>query len=235
MSTDPQADALSALGEFSLREANLGATLVRLTESACEAIHHADIATLTVLTRTGEPATPYFTDELAQEVDEAQYVSGRGPCLEAVHRGHVVRLDDVAAETDRYPEFARTATVNGIASTLSVPMLAGDGPLGSLNLYAEGTAAFDGADEARARAVVAPISSAVANAATFRRAVERADQLQEAMRSRAVIEQAKGMIMAATGCDAGEAFDLLREQSQAENRKLRDIAEQVVRQRSRRR
>jgi AmiR/NasT family two-component response regulator len=57
---------------------------------------------------------------------------------------------------------------------------------------------------------------------------EELEGLRAAMHSRAVIEQAKGIIMGATGCDAEAAFDLLRQQSQHLNRKLRDVAEEVV-------
>jgi AmiR/NasT family two-component response regulator len=76
--------------------------------------------------------------------------------------------------------------------------------------------------------LAAAASIVLANASAYWAALELSEQLNDAMRSRAVIEQAKGVIMATAGCNADAAFDLLREQSQSENRKLRDIAQDIV-------
>lgn len=100
--------------------------------------------------------------------------------------------------------------------------------MGALNLYAAAPGVFVDEDLTPATRIAELIGVTIANASAYWRTFELSRQLEEALRSRAIIEQAKGVIMATTGVDADDAFILLREQSQAENRKLRDIARELV-------
>jgi len=139
----------------------------------------------------------------------------------------VVRIEDTAADA-RYPEFSAAARRHGILSTLSLPLVAGPVAQGASNLYSRELAAFTGADEGIGLELAAVASVVLANASAYWQAFDLSEQLNEAMASRAVIEQAKGVIMSSMGCDADTAFDLLRAQSQSENRKLRGIAQEIV-------
>lgn len=107
---------------------------------------------------------------------------------------------------------------------MSIPVIVGDEAIGALNFYSQEAAHFD---SAAAQAGEAFAGQAAIIAAYTDRA-ELAGHLQTAMASRAVIEQAKGIIMGTMGCTPDEAFDILRQQSQTENRKLRDVAEELV-------
>jgi hypothetical protein len=100
--------------------------------------------------------------------------------------------------------------------------------VGALNLYAPAVAAFDSASADRLRSFATRAAFLLLNHQAYWDARSLGENLATAMRSRAEIEQAKGIIMAATGCTPDEAFDELRVQSQAENVKLRDIAAEVV-------
>jgi GAF domain-containing protein len=128
-----------------------------------------------------------------------------------------------------YPEFAEAAQAHGVQSTLSLPLVAGDERLGALNLYARIPGGFTSDDEALGVDLAAAAAIVLANASAFWAASQLSEQLGQAMQSRAVIEQAKGILMARSPkITADEAFDVLRKASQRENLKVRDIAQRIV-------
>ncbi len=228
LSTDARSEALHALSRFLVTEASLGETLQFVTELAMRAMPKAEIAGISMLDSKERPTTSVYTDVTSPEIDAGQYESGAGPCLDAWRLQTVVRVDDMRAATDRYPLFARIALAHGVLSTLSLPLMAGGQGLGALNLYAREPGGFSQEDEAVGVDLSAAASIVLSNATAYWGAFELGEQLAEAMESRAVIEQAKGVIMGAMGCTADEAFDVLRQQSQIENRKLREIAQEIT-------
>lgn len=102
-----------------------------------------------------------------------------------------------------------------------------------MNLYSRQEAHFDEESERVGGVMAAHAAIAVVNATAYWEKANLSDQLSQAMASRAVIEQAKGVIMATMGCSAEDAFEVLRQQSQAQNEKLRDIADAIVRRQKR--
>src|SRR5919199_3380987 len=234
MSSDPRRDALRALSTFLVSDAPVGDTLQRVADLTTDALSGAEIAGIAMLGADGTPTTAIYTDETSPEVDKAQYSSGRGPCLDAWRQQRTVRVDDMSLAVDEYPEFARTALDHGIPSTLSLALVAGGQGLGALNLYARSVGAFTKDDEELGEEVAAAAAAVLANSTAYWAAFELGEGLTEAMRSRAVIEQAKGILMAGSPeLDADDAFDLLRRASQRENVKLRDIALRIVERRPR--
>ena len=127
---------------------------------------------------------------------------------------------------DRWPDYAPGAAAAGIGSVLSVPLPMQESVTGALNLYSTTTHAFDDESMEVARGFAG--YAAVANAQLYATTATLARQMQEAMESRAVIEQAKGVITGQNRCSEQEAFDRLVRASQSRNRKLRDIAAAVV-------
>ena len=233
MSSDPRSAALRALSTFLVTDASLGETLHHLAECATAAIPGADLAGISILGPDGRPRTAAYTDPESPAVDQAQYESGRGPCLDAWREQRTVRLDDMTEAATVYPEFARASLRCGIPSTLSLSLVAGADGIGALNLYARKKSAFSDDDEALGEELATVTAAVVSNARAYWRAREHSEGLSEAMRSRAVIEQAKGILMARSpGLHADGAFDLLRRASQRENVKLREIAERIVERRS---
>ena len=229
MSSDAAAQALRALSQFLVAERSMGDTLLRVSEITIDALPPAEMAGITMLGDDGTPTTGVFTDPQAPEIDAAQYAAGRGPCLDAWRHGRVVVLDDVAGAVDDYPEFVRAAQAYGVGSVLSLPLAAGDTGLGALNLYAPAGKSFADSDEALGLDLAAAASIVLANASAYWEASQLSEQLTEAMRSRAVIEQAKGMLMARSPeLSPADAFDVLRRASQRENVKLREIAQRIV-------
>ena len=224
------ADALNegtnVLTNFVVGRQTLGETLDQVARLACETVPGASVAGLTLL-KDGRPQTSVFTDRTSPEIDQVQYDADAGPCIDAMRLGQILKVESTKEE-ERWPEFRQAAQERGILSTLSMPLLVAGEAVGALNLYARTERAFDETQEGIAAGFAAQVSVAVANAQAYWEAKDVADQLHEAMRSRAVIEQAKGMLMSAQGCSADEAFDLLVRASQRSNRKLREIAEELV-------
>jgi GAF domain-containing protein len=229
MTSDPRAAALSALSGFLLSELSLGDTLLRVAEIATDAFPAASIAGITLTDEYGRLQTGVYTDEASPEIDASQYESDRGPCLDAWRDRRIVRIDDMEEAKREYPEFAGAALDHKVFSTISFPMLAGGVAIGALNLYSTQQQGFMEADEPMGTELTAAASVVLANATAYWSAIELGEGLSEAMKSRAVIEQAKGLLMARSpDLDADAAFDLLRRASQRENVKLRDVAQRIV-------
>jgi len=229
MLSDAQAQALRALSNFLVSKTSMGDTLLTVSQITVDALPGAEMAGISLLGEDGRPTTGVFTDQQAPEIDTAQYESGRGPCLDSWRQGEVIRLDDVESAAGAYPEFAKAAQAHGVQSTLSLPLVAGDERLGALNLYARVVGGFTSDDEALGTDLAAAAAIVLANASAFWAASQLSEQLGQAMQSRAVIEQAKGVLMARSPkMTADEAFDVLRKASQRENLKVRDIAQRIV-------
>jgi GAF domain-containing protein len=229
MPPDARARALSALARFQVSSATVGDTLQRIAEITIDAVPSAAVAGMTTLADDGQPTTAIYTDEDSPEIDAAQYREGRGPCLDAWRQNRVLRVDRVDDHTEAYPGFVAACRDHGVMSTLSLPMVSGEVSIGAMNLYSREVAGFDPDDEAVALDLAGAAGSVLENVAAYWAAFDLSQQLNEAMQSRAVIEQAKGMIMARSPeLSADDAFALLRKASQRENVKLRVIAQRMV-------
>ncbi len=218
-------ESLRALTQFFVNDGTLGDTLLRVSEMA-RSITPATYAGITLLV-DGVPRTGVFTHPDAPEIDEAQYRSGEGPCMYAFHNQKTYRIDDTASDT-RWPEFAAAALSHGIHATLSVPLAARGAGMGALNLYAVGAGAFTGAHEKAVVVFAEQASIALANAQVYWDARELSENLTEAIKTREVISQAVGILMVTSGRTPEDAFQILASASQRENRKVRDIAAEVV-------
>lgn len=225
--TDPEdlGNAVRTLSRLLLAEETLETTLHRVASLACRTLSSCDLASVTMIT-DGRPSTPVHTDPEADDLDRAQYRSQRGPCLEAYDVGQVVRRT-IAEGGVGWPEFTAEARRSGVRSVLAVPLVASDRTLGALNLYSK-TDSYSEADEDTAVLFSEQAAVACANAEVYWRTYSLTEHLREALESRDVIGQAKGILMARRGCTPDAAFEALRRVSQHRNVKLRQVAEQVV-------
>jgi GAF domain-containing protein len=167
------------------------------------------------------------TDPTAGDLDAAQYRSDKGPCLQAYSLRQVVR-GTVPECADHWPEFTAAAAKAGVRSVLAVPLVASDRPLGALNLYSKTAESYDETDEETAALFSEQAAVACANAEVYWRTYSLTEHLREALESRDVIGQAKGILMVRRSCTPDVAFEALRKASQHRNIKLRSVAEQVV-------
>lgn len=226
LSNRPIDDSLAVLSRFLIGELSIHDTLQLVSVHATRAIPGADMAGLTMLLE-GRPRTAVFTDVGAPEIDQAQYDSGEGPCLDAF-RDRTVNYVRDTRDDGPWLLFRKAALDHGILSTLSLPMETEERALGAMNLYSSVADGFDPSGVDIARAFAAQASIVLANTQSYWDAHDLSERLGEATRHRAVIEQAKGMLMVTQGCSADDAFDLLVRASQRENVKLREIARRMV-------
>jgi len=224
---DELALAIAELSGVLLADEGLETTLQRVADLAVRTMPGCTAAGVTLVGDDGRPETAASTSEIVLEVDARQYATGDGPCLDALRHRRINSVDAREA-MKRWPEFAGSAAQVGMHSFLASPLIAAGEAIGSLNLYSDSPDGFDALDDALVGLFSGQASVALANARLYRTARRLSDQLQEALGSRAVIEQAKGVLMAQHGVRPEVAFDLLRDRSQRENRKLRDVAHEIV-------
>jgi GAF domain-containing protein len=219
-------DAFAELGRVKLNETDLDGVLHKVAELAKSTIAAVDEASVT-LVRGRSAHTVAHTGELALILDEWQYVNGTGPCLEAATTSASVSAPDLTDE-DRWPGYTPRAVEAGVRSCLSVGMPVADNVTGALNLYATRPHAFDDDAQTLAQTLSEYASVALANAHLYDESATLAQHMHTAMANRAVIEQAKGIIMADRRCSSEEAFLILSKLSQDTNRKVRDVAATLV-------
>ncbi len=177
--------------------------------------------------RDGAPGTVLSSSETASYVDELQYSAGDGPCLQSIRVAEKVESPDLAEE-DRWPAWVGRAMEKDIRSVLATPMSV-DGSLSAcVNLYGFSPNAFTDDEVRRVDIFAAQISTALTMARRLESHERHLAEADAALRSRAVIDQAAGIIMAQQRCSAEEALRLLRTHSSNSNRKLRDIAAEIV-------
>jgi GAF domain-containing protein len=220
-------DLWRALGRLQLADRELSDVLGEVTRLATRHVPGAESTSIT-LVRGDTAYTAAHDGDMALAADELQYQRGYGPCLDAGRAGVQLRIDDMRTET-RWPDYTVRVVEVGARSSLSTPLPYQGTTIGAINIYATRPGAFASTAAAEAaREVAEAIAVAVANADAHARLGEQARNMELAMQSRAVIEQAKGVLMAQRGVDAEGAFELLRDASQRYNRKLRDIATGIV-------
>ena len=219
-------DAFAALGRIKLADTSVDDILRQVADLAKRAIPGAAEVSVT-LVRRGDAYTAAFTGDLAVDLDESQYRNGHGPCLDAAAAAAVLSVPHMSAE-GRWPDFAARARSAGCLSSLSVGLPVHEHVTGALNVYATELKAFDDDAVTLAQTFSGYAAVALANAHLYQAQAALAEQMQAAMASRAVIEQAKGILMGERRCSPDEAFHILTKLSQDTNRKLRDVAGALV-------
>lgn len=201
--------------------------LDRLCHGVNVSIDGCDAVGVTIV-MDDRPRTAAYTTAGTLEIDAVQYSVGDGPCLDAF-RNRRENLVDLSVAEERWPMFTAMADDNSIKSLFAVPLLSGGQAYGALNLYAYAAHAFDEPDITLVRMAASRAADAIASVVALVGARELAAQMEAAMASRAVIEQAKGVIMGRQGVDETTAFELLRQRSQHTNVKVRTVAAELVR------
>lgn len=219
-------EALQSLSRFLVGDASVRDTLQQIVNLSTAAIAPATHCGITMLVED-KVTTSVATDPEVQRIDRAQYEANSGPCLDAFRNSEVNGIPSTEHD-ERWPRFSAAAFAHGIRSTLSLPMRAGPTPVGALNLYSVDVDAFSDADSETGEAFATQAAVVVFNAQAYSDARALNENLTAALESRAVIEQAKGILMSESDVDPDEAFAMLVRASQRQNRKLRDIAEEIV-------
>ncbi|MCX4824532.1 GAF and ANTAR domain-containing protein [Streptomyces sp. NBC_01142] len=201
---------------------------LRLLTDRCVGMLGASAAGVLLADRDGGLRVMAASDEQVRLLELFQLQNDQGPCLECFHTGAPVSVPDLRTETDRWPRFVAQARHSGFAAVQALPMRLRDDVVGTLNLFRAAPGPFDPADT--------PIAQALADVATIsllqQRSTHRSnvlnDQLQTALNSRVLIEQAKGKLAERQGIDMEQAFTALRGYARAHNRRLSDLARAFI-------
>lgn len=217
--------ALQKLSSLLESEDAFERTLKTVVDLACSTLPGCDSAGVT-LRIDGRDTTAASSDSYTLELDKIQYDSDQGPCVEALETGVPQFIDAISDET-RWPEFRERAASQGLRSSASFPLRT-NGPVGALNLYAREEHAFDEASRSIGEIFARQSSIALENAHIYAAARQLGEQLNEALKTRDLIGQAKGILMEREGISDPDAFEMLKTISQNSNVKLRDIAQRLV-------
>jgi GAF domain-containing protein len=219
-------DSLDSLSRLAVAHLELQDLLTRVATYAVRAIPGAEGAGLTLF-QDSRPDTIVASADFVREVDAIQYSIGEGPCITAAAEKRTVRSGALTTEP-AWPKFGPKMGRLGVNSVMSLPLLAADEVLGAMNVYAHPCNAFHDDAVTLGELFAIPAAISVHNARALAQARTLATQLNAALASRPIIDQALGILMSRTGCASEEAFDKLRVMSQSENRKVSVIAQQLV-------
>jgi len=150
------------------------------------------------------------------------------PCRDAYSTGEVVRVTDVREQSTRWPEFSAFATRLSLAGVAAIPMRLADEIIGALNLYSPEPRDWSDEDIAVAGVLANVATSYVVNASKLRQQQQLTEQLQEALKSRVIIEQAKGITAQQRAISVSQAYQLMRGHARRNNASLRVVAEAIV-------
>jgi transcriptional regulator with GAF, ATPase, and Fis domain len=201
---------------------------LRLLTDRCVGLLGAGAAGVLLADHNGELRLMAASDENVRLLELFQLQNDEGPCLECYHHGTPVTVPDLAAEAHRWPRFADQAGRSGYAAVQALPMRLRDEVVGALNLFRADPGPFD--------PVGTPIAQALADVATISLLQQRSsvrssilnEQLQTALNSRVLIEQAKGKLAERLNIDMEQSFSALRGYARAHNRRLSDLARAFV-------
>ncbi|SHN58636.1 GAF domain-containing protein [Geodermatophilus obscurus] len=222
------AEALEHLGSLSLRKVSMEYLLQTVADLTKAVMHGNPEASVTLLVKD-HPTTVATTGRLALDLDEKQYERGHGPCLHAARTGELTEIADMRTDS-RWPDYSPRAAESGALSSLSVPLAIDDDEqvTGAINIYAREPDAFDEASRTAATHFGPYAAVAAGDLHAFHSARARADNLQAALATRGVIDQAKGILMDRHKLTADQAFQVLAQTSMKTNRKLYAVADDLV-------
>ena len=206
---------------------DLEAALTELTESLTKVLGLSGSG-VTMVDEAGRLRFVTAVSQASGELERNQEEQQAGPCRDAYDTGEVVRVADVRAEAARWPEFAATASRLAVAGVAGIPMRLADQIIGALNLYSPEPREWSDEDIAVAGVLADVATSYVVNASKLRQQEQLSEQLQEALESRVVIEQAKGITAHKNAVTIDQAYQLMRRHARSNNASLRMVAEAIV-------
>jgi GAF domain-containing protein len=186
-----------------------------------------DGAGMMLLDADGALRSSTASDRPGGMLEALQEQFGEGPCVDAFLKDAPVLADDLAADP-RWPSVGPLAAGHGVRAVLGVPIDLRDGPMGTLNVYAAHPRRWDDSEIAAIQAYTRVIASLLRSAVQAHVSGRAATQLQRALDSRSLIEQAKGVLMERRGLDQQAAFELLRSRARSTRRRLQDVARETV-------
>src|SRR4029077_1675711 len=172
----------------------------------------------------GELRVVAASSEAARLLELFQLQNHQGPCLDCFQTGQPVSAADLDTEAQRWPRFAAAAGRAGFGAVQALPMRLRDQVIGALNLFRASPGAFDPADVRIGQALADVATISLLHERSMRHSDLLNEQLQTALNSRVIIEQAKGKLAERLGIDMTQAFSVLRDHARTRNLRLSDVA-----------
>jgi GAF domain-containing protein len=205
---------------------DLEATLSDLTESVTSVLGLSGSGV--TMAEDGKLRFVTAVSQASGELERNQEEEQAGPCRDAYDTGEVVRVTDVRQEGIRWPEFAAMAARQSVAGVAGIPMRLADRVIGALNLYSSDPREWTDDDIAVAAVLADVATSYVVNASKLRQQEQLSEQLQEALESRVIIEQAKGITAQQHAVSIDQAYQRMRRHARNNNASLRVVAQAIV-------
>jgi len=219
-------DALARLALLVPGEQDTSGVLQRLMNTAADVLDVAGAAV--TLVADGRTEVAGATPDLLAELEGAQQDYARGPGVEALRRGRAVAVSDVRTQWGRWPEYTTVAMRHGVSAVAQIPMRQGGEQVGALGLFAQRPRAWSGQDLSMAALLAGIAAGHLLTAETLRRQQRLAEQLQHALSSRIVVEQAKGVVAGARRITPEAAYELIRGHARQRRIGVHEVARAIV-------
>ena len=223
----PLVQAFVALADTLVDDYDMVEFAQQLVES-CVALLDADAAGLLLDDLRGGLQVLAATSEQTRLLDLLQIQSDAGPCLQAYRTGQQVLVEDLRSENTQWPEFAARASAEGFGAVYAIPLRLRTERIGALNLFRTQPVMMGDSDLLVAQALADVATIGILHQRVLTRGALVNSQLQTALNSRIVIEQAKGVLAERQGLDMEQAFVHLRTMARNTNRHLSDVAREVI-------
>ncbi len=220
-------DVLKRFANTLAHDYDVADVLYELTEHAVEVLG-ATSAGVSLAEADGVLKFVTASSQAAADIELVQQESQQGPCHEAYTTATAVMVNNIG-EASSWPVYRSKAREVGLLAVAGIPLTTGDRHLGAMNIYADGPRDWTPEDIAAASVLADMATSYVVHASELARAQRINEQLQQALTSRIVIEQAKGILAGERGLRVDDAFELLRKHARRNGASLSSVADAVVR------
>jgi len=227
MDTELLSDTFVELADTMVADFDIIDFLHLLTDRSV-ALLAASAAGVVLADPRGELRLAAASSEEAGLLELFQLQNDQGPCLECFRTGRPVTAADLPGPAPRWPRFAAAAVQAGFATVEALPMRLRDQVIGALNLFRTESSPLDPADLRIGQALADVATIGLLHERNVRRRETVAEQLQAALNSRVIIEQAKGKLAERLSIDMDRAFTMLRDYARNSNQRLTDVARDFV-------
>jgi GAF domain-containing protein len=221
---------LTVLADFAhtlARRFDVSEVLYRLAENVVAILNVAGTG-VSVVDDAGRLRPVTAINELTRQLEEVEEAAQQGPCVDSFHRSEVVKVPRLVERADEWPEWSAEAKRHGIEAVLGIPLRVEGQAIGAMNIYSAEPREWRDAEVQVAQVLGDIAASYVANASDLEQSRRTTEQLREALESRIIVEQAKGMLASEYLITVDQAFALLRDHSRRHGAGLRGVADAVV-------